>query len=63
MHRDAGGWRHDWGIAPLVFQKEATGAEVPFHNSIIGTFMVYEDRRETIYCSYSGTQKVQNDFL
>jgi len=34
MHKDAGGWRHGW---PLLFHNEATGAEVPFHNSIIGT--------------------------
>jgi len=35
------------GIAPLPFQKEATWAEVSFHNSIIGNFMVYQDRLET----------------
>jgi len=34
-------WR---GSAPLPFQKEATGVEVPFHNSIIGNLMVYQDR-------------------
>jgi len=47
MHRDAGGWRHGGGIAPLPVQKGATGAEVPFHNSIIDNFMVYQDRLET----------------
>jgi len=47
MHRDARGWRHGGGIAPLTFQKSATGAEVRFHNSIIGNFMVYQDRSET----------------
>jgi len=47
MHRDAGGWSDGGGISPLTFQKRATGAEVPFHNSIIGEFMVYQDRLET----------------
>jgi len=35
------------GIAPFPFQKKETGPEVPFHNSIIGYFMVYQDRLET----------------
>jgi len=47
MHRDARGWMHGGGIAPLTFPKVATGMEVPFHNSIIGNFMVYQDRPET----------------
>jgi len=47
MHRDAGGWMHGGGTAPLSFQKGETGTEVPFHNSIIGNFMVYQDRPET----------------
>jgi len=38
---------HGGGIAPLTFPKGATGTEVPFHNSIIGNFMVYQDRPET----------------
>jgi len=29
-------------LHPLPFQNGATGAEVPFHNSIIGNFMVYK---------------------
>jgi len=29
------------------FKSGATGAEVPFHNRIIGNFMVYQDRLET----------------
>ena len=29
------------------FHKKLTRAEVPFHESIIGTFMVYQDRLET----------------
>jgi len=36
-------WR---GHCSLPFQKGATGAEVPFHNSTIGEFMVYQDRLE-----------------
>jgi len=31
---------------PLPFQKGCNGAAVPFHNSIIGNFMVYQDRLE-----------------
>ena len=57
MHRGTGGWRHGRGIAPLPFQKGATGAEVPFHNSIISIDL------KQIYCRYSGIQKIQNDFL
>ena len=45
--KDAVGWRHGGGIATLPFQQGETGVEVPFHNSIIGTFMVYQDRLET----------------
>jgi len=41
MLRDGRGWRHGGGIAPLHFQQGETGAEVPFHNNIIGNFMVY----------------------
>jgi len=33
-----------WGVAPLPFQKGAMGVEMPVHNSVIGNFMVYEDR-------------------
>jgi len=47
MLKDAVGWRHGLGIAILPFQQGKTGAEVPFHNSIIGNFMVYQDRLET----------------
>jgi len=39
--RVAGEVRYDGGINPRPFQKGATGAEVPFHNSIIGKFIVY----------------------
>jgi len=34
-------------IALLTFKKGATGAEVLYHNSIIGNFMVYQSRIET----------------
>jgi len=51
------------GVLPLAFEKWITRAEVPFHNRITGNFMVYQDRLETIYCSYSRTQKIQNVFL
>ena len=31
----------------LPFRKGSNGADVPFHNSIIGNFIVYQDRIET----------------
>jgi len=34
-------------ISTLLFKRRVTGTEVPFHNSIIGNFMVYQDRLET----------------
>jgi len=34
-------------IAFRLFKRGSTGAEVPFHNSILGNFMVYQDRLET----------------
>jgi len=45
--RDAGERLNDVGIAPCPFKNGATGAEVPFHNRIIGKFMVDQDRFET----------------
>jgi len=39
--RDAGN-----GVIALPFQKRATGAEVPFHNSIMGNVVVYQHRLE-----------------
>jgi len=54
MHRDARGWMHDGGIAPLTFPKGATGTKVPFYNSIIGNFMVDQDRPETILLQLFG---------
>jgi len=38
---------HDDGTSPLPFERGATGAQVPLHNSIISTFMIYQDRIET----------------
>jgi len=62
MHRDAGGWRHGGGIAPLPVQKGATGAEVPFHNSIIDNFMVYQDRLETNLLQLFGHPEISEWF-
>jgi len=31
----------------LPFRKGSNGADVPFHNSIIGNFIVYQDRIHT----------------
>ena len=43
-NRRAGKWH---SIDPWPFIRRTTGAEVPFHYSIIGHFMVYKDRFET----------------
>jgi len=34
-------------LHPFSFKRRATGAEMPFHNSIIRNFMVYQDGRES----------------
>jgi len=39
-------WRTG-ALFPCHFKKGATGAELPFHNSIIGIFMAYQDQLET----------------
>jgi len=44
---DVGERGDDVGIAPLPFHMGGTGAEVPFHESITGNFMVYQDQLET----------------
>jgi len=41
------GTQESVGIAPCPFKKLAVGAEVPFHNSTIGHFMVHENLLET----------------
>jgi len=35
------------GHCPFPFIRGTTGAEMPFHRSVIGNFMVYQDRLET----------------
>jgi len=53
-----------WGHCPLCpFKRGAIVVEVSFHNSIIGNFMVYQDRLETNLYSYLGIRKIQNEFL
>ena len=54
-------WRGHFPICP--FKRWATGVEVPFHNSVIGNSWFIKIDFEKIYCSYSGTQKIQNNFL
>ena len=39
-------------IALLTFKKGATGAEVLYHNSIIGNFMVYQIELKHIFYLY-----------
>ena len=41
----------------------ATGVEAPFHKSVIGNLMLYHDRMEQIYCSFSCTYKLQYVFF
>jgi len=48
---------------PCSFKREAKGAEVTFHHSIIGNFMVNKVQLKQIYCSYSRTYNIQNGFL
>jgi len=35
------------GASPLPFQNGGNEAEVPYHNSIVGNIIVYQDRIET----------------
>ena len=46
-NRDAGERGNGRSIASCPFKRGATGVEVPFHNNIIGNFMVYPYRIET----------------
>ena len=48
---------------PCSVKRESTGAEVTFHHSIIGNFMVNKIQLKQIYCSYSRTRNTQNVFL
>jgi len=44
------------GALPTApFQKKGNGGGGAFHNNVMGCFMVYQYRIETIYCSYSCT--------
>jgi len=54
-------WREHFVLYP--FKRGTTGAEMPFHNSIIGNFMVYQDRLAINIYSYLGPQIIQNNFL
>jgi len=64
MHRYAGGWRHIGGIALCFFKGEQQRGQrcvfitVPF----VSSWFIKIGLKQ-IYCSYSGTQKFQNDFL
>jgi len=64
MPSDAGERWHYEGISSPAFQNGSSGAEVSFHNSIIGIISLFiKVELKEIYCSYSRTQKVQNGFL
>ena len=60
--RDAGERWNSGGVAACPLKSGSPGEEMPFHNRIIGSFMVYHDWLETS-CGYSCTHKVQNVFL
>jgi len=60
MHRDAKGWMHDGGIAPLTFPKWATGRRCLFITvSLVISWLIKIDLKQ-FYCSYLDTQKIQN---
>jgi len=50
-------------LLPHFFQNGSNGAELTFHHSIIGNFMVNKVFLKQIYCSYSRTHNIQNGFL
>jgi len=63
MHRDAGEWRHGGGIALCPFKREQWGRRCLFITvPLVSSWFIKIDLKQ-IYCSYSGTQKIQNDFL
>jgi len=45
--KNAGERGNGRGISSLQYEKGETGTEVPFHDNIIGNFMVYQYRIET----------------
>jgi len=59
--RDAGERARDGASPPCPFIKGAKGTAVPFMK--ISWVVVYQDRIEKIYCSYSRTQKLRTGFL
>ena len=48
---------------PCFFKREVTGAELTFHHSIIGNYMVSKIQLKQNYCSYSRIHNTQNVFL
>jgi len=46
MARDAGTGVHYGGTAPQLFERGATGTQVPLHTSTISIFMIYQDQFE-----------------
>jgi len=52
-HVSVTGMPESGGVVPVTFQKGGNGAEVPRHNSIIGNFMMCQDRIETNFLQLS----------
>ena len=52
--RGAGAWQ---GHCPCLSKIGATETEVPFRNSIIGNFVVYQGRLETIFAAIRAPRK------
>jgi len=50
-------------IAPCPLERGATWVEVPFHNNIIGNFMVYQDQFETNLLQLSAHPETSERFF
>jgi len=50
-------------LLPFSCKTEATGTELTFYHSIMGSFMANKIWLKQIYCSYSPNHNIQNGFL
>ena len=57
--KDTGKQKSDTGISLCPLKR---GRRCIVHHSIVGNIMVYQDRVETNFCSYSRNKKIQNGF-
>jgi len=51
------------GIAPCPCKREAKGAEVPFHHSIMDEFMVYKHRMKQIIAAIRALRNIKMVFM